>query len=133
MSLVETIIALLILSLAVLVMAKITAVKMEETSSIDAQYAVNAVDAFFSDVYHDFHRSVSYSAIENAGAQTVMLQFDCPDGPILYEFNGVTKQMYRNGGVLFDCRTAIMRVTGNNVYISVRLPNEKVMEFDVFR
>lgn len=133
MTLVETVIAILLLSLAVLVMARLTGVKVDHQANLSSQYSIQAVDAFFYDVYNDFHNASTFSVTQNTDGGYIML-FDLGDGNrSLYEFKASEKAMYSKGMEVFKCSNLEIRGAGNSLYVAVRLPSERVLEMDIFK
>lgn len=59
-SLVETIVALLILSMAIIIIATLTGARIRQQEDIEYQVSYQAVDAFFYSVYNDFHTCESF-------------------------------------------------------------------------
>lgn len=139
MSVVEAIAALLILTLSVMVMARLTALKMSEQTTLEDQYIVNNVDAYFSYIYSDFHNCQSLKIEETddgSGLGTVMLTFVMRDtalGSIIYSYEEQTGYCYRNGIQHFKCNSFDVAGSIQNLSVSIKLPNEKRMEMNIFR
>lgn len=143
MTLVETLVALVIMSLGVIVMARITASKVQETASIDSQYTLLSIDATLSDIYHDFQiaKEIKVSPEEDdtststsTSDRIVSLAFDLGDGIVhLYDWFSETGKFYYNGIEQFSCTEFEVRYNSDNLYVAIRTPNEKRLELDVFR
>lgn len=136
MTLVETLVALIIMALGVIVMARITAAKVQEQTSIDSQYVLLNIDAVLSDIYHDFHAAEVVNAYESGTGDdlVVSLNFDLGDGVVrLYAWVAKTGKLYVNGIEQFSCSAFEVRYTADNLYVAVRTPNEKRLDIDIFR
>lgn len=133
MTLVETVIALLLLSLAVLVMTRLTGSKVDHQANLSSQYAIQAVDTFFYDVYNDFHNCSAFTVTQNGDGSYIML-FDLGDANrSLYEFKASEKAVYVKGVEVFKCSNMEVRGAGNSLYVSIRLPSERTLEMDIFK
>ena len=147
MTLVETIVALIIMSLGVVVMARITATKVQEQSAIDSQYILLNIDAMLSDIYHDFHAAEEIQVHDNTGGSltegaSISLTFDLGDGVVhLYDWiiepnasaGGTTGVFYYNGDRQFNCSGFEVRYTAGNLYVAFVTDGERRLDMDIFR
>lgn len=137
MSLVETIAALLVLSLAVIVMGRLTALKVSEQTSLEEQFIINTVDAYLYDIYTDFHscEELRIEEFSSAEGKTVMLTFvmrDHAEGSHFYSFEEQTGSCYKNGSEVFKCNSFRATGTTQNLNVAIKLPTEKRMELNIF-
>lgn len=134
-TLVETIAAVVILTLLFLVVARLTATKITEVSTIGDQYSLQTVDGFLSDIYHDFHSCAEFKVDTEFDTDAVYLTFTFTDGvaPVIYEYNRVTGYCYKDGRQLFECSTFEADGAGRSLSVVIKLPNEKRLEMNVFR
>lgn len=134
LSLVETLIAVLLFSMAMMIMARLTAVKVDETYNLDNQYSLLNADAMMSDMYRDFHNcsELTISTDETSGKCSVAFNLG-EEGLSFYEYVPETGYFYKNGLQQFKANS--FRVTGNleNITIALKLVNEKLLEMDIYR
>ena len=137
MSLVETVTALVIFSFAVVIMGRITAVKLEEQVNIDSQYVMVKIDAFLSDIYHQYRASDGVSIGANSrGGTTLMLDMGA-DGTYIADFipgdAGTTGKMYVNGVEMFSAAEFTATSAGNNLYVSVKVTGDRALDIDIYK
>lgn len=137
MSLVETVTALFILGLAVMVMGRVTAVKIEEQANIDSQYVMVKIDAFLSDIYHQFRTSNGVSTSTNSKGGTTLILDMGEDGSYIADFipgeAGTTGKMYVNGVDVFSASEFTVTHAGNNLYIAIKVAGDKILKMDVYK
>lgn len=132
-TLVETVIALMLLALAVVVMTALTGSKVDQQYSMEAQYSLQAVDAFMYSVYTDFHNCETF-VITETGSGGASLLFDMGNSKsTLYEYRASEKKVYIQGVEAFSCSNLIAHGAGNSLYLAVRLPSERILEMDIFK
>lgn len=132
-TLVETIAALAIMSLLMIAIGRVAAIKLSDQDSIDAQYDVIAADAYFADIYNDFHSCVRFTFDETL-AGNVQLTFHQLDGGInVYGYYPGSGDCQKNGVHMFDAQNMIVQGAGNNLVVSIKLPDERLLEMSIFR
>lgn len=132
-SLVETIAAVMIMSLLMITIARLSAMELSEVDSIDAQYSMLAADAFMADIYDDFHAAVSYSFTESSAGQR-SLSFVKPDGSAtIYSYSPADLACYKNGVFQFDASRFEVIGTTASMTVSVKLPNERLLQYTIYR
>lgn len=134
-TLVETIIALIVMGLAVNVMTRLTAVRLTEQESLDNQYVMVALDSYLSDIYHSFHACDSYTIETNdhTGYCRITFQISADVGAAMYEFQPATGKCYFNGIEQFECSEFKAVGTMYGIYISVKLPHEREIELNIYK
>lgn len=133
-SVLETIISVLLLSLAIITMIRLTAVKISEQASIDSNYSMFTADAFLSDIYRDFHNASEITSTADETTGRCKLNMELTDGTIkLYEFIPETGYCYINGVEQFLCSSMTVRSARDSLYVAIRLPNSKIMEIDIYK
>ena len=140
-TLIETVIALVILSLAVIVMTNITALKVNEQKDLDSQYVIVNVDALFSDMYRDFHNCTRFEVIESEeedpNDRTYTISMDLPTGFVLYEYipnaTGTGGEIYVNGAKFLSCRGIQVIPTSNSLYVAVIVNNERRLDMQIYK
>lgn len=149
MTLVETLVALVIMSLGVVVMARLTQASVQQQESLDSQYSLVSIDAVMSDIYHDFHSAEDIKVNKFDGL--VSLVFDLGDGVVhLYDWvdegvesittpgNAVNYEasratFYVNGVNAFKCSGFDAEYNAGNLFISILVDNDKRLEMNVYR
>lgn len=137
MSLIETVAALIIFSLAVVVMGRITAVKIEEQASVDSQYIMIKLDAFLSDIYHQYHLATDVAVTENAQGGTLLTIGLGNDGTYIVDFIpgdlNTKGKIFINGEEAFDAEDFQASSTGNNLYVAVKANGDRMLEMDIYK
>ena len=132
-SMIETIAAVVILSLLVIVIGRISTSRLTNQDSIEAQYSVLAADAVLGDIYEDFHNALSYSFTESPAGQR-MLVFTLKDGTSsVYSLNPTDDGFYKNGVFQFNATRFDVVGTGASMTISVKLVDERLLDYTVYR
>lgn len=137
MSLIETLVALVIFSLAIIVMARVTSIKIAEQSNIDSQYIMINVDGFMADLYHTFHRCNGVTVTDYGGG-SCSLSFDLgAEGSMIVEYiydaSTLTGTVYQNGVVQFKAAGFEVRSAANNLYVAVKISGERKLDMDIYR
>lgn len=132
-SMIETIAAVAIVGLLTITIGRVSTMKIATQNSVDAQYSVLSADAFMSDIYHDFHQSVSYEFTESPAGQRMLtfVRFDGTAG--IYSFDPNTGACYTDGIWQFNATRFDVVGTPNNIVVSVKLPNERLLDFSIYR
>lgn len=132
-SLIETLGALVIFGLLAITVTRIASMKLVVQADIDAQYAVLAADGFMSDIYTDFHHCSSYSVEEYDSGQTI-LTFIKDDGESnVYSFDPSRGVCMKNGAAKFKATRFSVDGTNNSLVVSIKLPDERLLDFNIFR
>lgn len=152
MTLVETIIALIIMALGVVVMARITQSSVQQQASIDSQYTLISIDAVMSDIYHDFHAAETIQVTKTGSGvgETISLVFDLGEGVVhlydwVYEGEDVTvlengkeikvdkATFYVNGKKAFDCAGFEVTYLSGELYVAIHVEGDKRLEMTIYR
>lgn len=132
-SMVETIASVAILSLLVIAMGRVSMVRANNQESVDAQYSVLAADAFMADIYKDFHDALTYSFVESPGGQKI-LTFVFPDGSSnTYSLDPAEEAIFKNGVYQFQATRFDVLGTPVNITVNVKLPDERLLDFTIYR
>ena len=132
-SMVETIASVAILSLLVIAMGRVSMVRANNQESVDAQYSVLADDAFMADIYKDFHDALTYSFVESPGGQKI-LTFVLPDGSSnTYSLDPAEEAIFKNGVYQFQATRFDVLGTPVNITVNVKLPDERLLDFTIYR
>ena len=130
---VETIASVAILSLLVIAMGRVSMVRANNQESVDAQYSVLAADAFMADIYKDFHDALTYSFVESPGGQKI-LTFVLPDGSSnTYSLDPAEEAIFKNGVYQFQATRFDVLGTPVNITVNVKLPDERLLDFTIYR
>ena len=130
---IETVASLVLLGLLMVAIGRVSTVKIHDQEKVDMQYSVLAVDAYLSDMYHDFRRAISYEYTESPAGQQ-MLTFVRSDGtPVIYSYSPTATACYKDGVRQFDAQGFQVTCAVNNLVVSVKLPNERLFEINVCR
>ena len=132
-TLIETVATIAIMSLMMITLGRITMVKLADQESVDAQYDVLAADAFMADIYNDFHSCVKFDVSETLLGNT-QLVFNQLDGTVnIYAFYPDAGECRKNGHVQFKAQSMIVQGAGNNLVVSIKLPDERVLDLSIYR
>lgn len=132
-TMIETIASVAILGLLTITIGRVTMVKMSDQDSIERQYSVLAVDAYLADIYTDFHRATSYKFEETPAGQRT-LTFVRSDGiASVYSMDPTSGACYKNG--VWQFAASSMEVVGTpvNLTVSIKLPNERLLDISIYR
>ena len=133
-SLIETMISVILLALAVIVMARLTSVKIAEQANIDSSYSMFTAEAFLSDIFHDFQRASTISSEYQEDTGRCRLTMEMSDNTIkLYEYVPDAGYCYIDGVQQFECTGMEVRSARDSLYVSVKLPNSRRLEMDVYK
>lgn len=131
-SLIEIIACLVLLSIMMVVIGRLSLTRTANSMGIDAQYNILAADGWLSDIYRDFHMSqdIEYESLDNGVNQ---ITFQMPDGlKTIYSFNKQTGWCYTNGVEQFRATRFEVVGTGNNINIEVKLPQERLLSMNIY-
>lgn len=132
-NMVETIAAVILMSLLMLAVSRLSLLELEELDAIDTQYSVLSVDAFMADIYTDFHAAQSYELVDSAGGQR-MLIFMMPDGSTtMYSYSSAEQACYINGIYQFEATRFEVVGTTASMTVSVKLPTERLITYTIYR
>lgn len=132
-TLVEVVAAIAMMALLMIAIGRVSMMKLSDQDSIDAQYDVLAADAYFADIYNDFHNCVRFTAEETL-AGNMQLTFHQLDGAInVYGYYPGSGDCQKNGVHMFDAQNMIVQGAGNNLVVSIKLPDERLLEMSIFR
>ena len=130
---IETIAAVVILGMLMITLGRVSMVELNNQDAVDAQYSVLAADAMMTDIYRDFHRAVSYSFTASPGGQKI-LSFVFEDGEAnMYSLDPSDSSMYKNGVFQFEATNFHVLGTQVNLTVSIKLPDERLLDFTVYR
>ena len=123
----------MLMSMAFIVMSRLMSVKTEQFDQVDAQYSMLAADAFLADIYSDFHVSNSFS-FETSPAGQILLMFEKEDGSSsIYSYNPSEMMCYKDGVPQFRAQRFDVVGAVNNLIVSLKLQDERLLEISVHR
>ena len=134
-TLIETLIALSLMSMAIVLMAKLTELRISDQQGLDSQYVISQVDAFMSDLYTEYHqaRYVDVDQDEDTGVITLVLDLGAY-GSSIYEYVPDEKgAMYHNGAKIFNCKGFSISVSNLLMEVTVNLEHEKQLYMKVYK
>ena len=134
-TLIETVIALSLLSSAVVLMTRLTALKINEQKGIDSQYVLVLIDSFFSDLYTEYQESTHCDIVTDDGSGLVSIVLDLGSkGISIYEYMpGVPGEVKHNGSRLFTCREFTAIDSGDNIYIAVKVEDARQLSMHLYK
>lgn len=133
-NLLELLACVLLMSLMFFVLSRLTQSKQTDFESINAQYDVLAADAFIADIYRDYHRSdeislQGMSEEEGDGRFVVLSFYDIETAAShVYSFSEADGKCYKDGVEQFDATRFEVVLTYDSLIVSVKLPDERVLE-----
>lgn len=132
MSMIETIGSLVLLSLLMVVVGRLSMAKVQDSLQLDAQYAILAADGWLADIYRDFHAAQEIRYVEELNGDHA-LYFTMPDAlETVYAFSEQTQICYTNGVPQFRALSFTVIGTPRNMDISVKLPMERVLSINIY-
>lgn len=130
---IEMLAAVLMMGLVMSAVTQVSALRNTEQVSIDAQYRVLSADAWLADIYNDFHVALSYDFTESPAGQ-LMLTFVKSDGSSsIYSFEPTEGKCYKNGVEQFDAQRLDVLVAADNLVVSLKLEDERLLEMNIYR
>lgn len=133
MSMIETIAAMIVMSVLIATLTSLSGIKSADMDSVDQQYKVLAVDAWLADIYDDFHSCLSYS-FEETPAGNKNLVFIMRDGSShVYGFDQGSGYCTFNGARSFEATRLTVEGAGNVLIVSVKLPEERLLEMNIYK
>ena len=132
-TMIETVACVAILGLLTIAMGRVSMIKLNNQDSIDRQYSVLAADSFMADIYKDFHEAISYDFIESPAGQR-MLTFVKADGTSsVYSLDPTSGGCYKDGVWQFAATQFEVVGTTENLTVSIKLPNERLLDYSIYR
>lgn len=131
LSLLEMIIASIILALAVSVLIRIYSMQTQVGVSVDTQYETMSVDSFLSDIYDDFHSTTDI--VINESSDGITITFNTDNYVNTYEYLSSEKACYKNGIEMFKCYDMKASITPTSLYVSVKISDGRILELDIGR
>ena len=132
-SLIELIAAIVILSFIMVLIGRVTLVRLADQENIDAQYSVLSADAFFADIYEDFHSCERFE-VNNMPSGDVLLIFRMLDGESnIYGYYRASGECRKNGIAQFPAKRMVVQGAGNGLIVSIKLPEERLLEMNIFK
>lgn len=130
---IETVASVALLGLLMITLGSVSMVKLSAQDSVEKQYSVLSADAYLADIYRDFHEAVSYSFVESPAGQKI-LTFVLEDGSSnIYSLDPSDSACYKNGVWQFKATSFDVVGTPVNLTVSVKLPNERILDFTAYR
>ena len=129
----ETVAAVVMMSLLMIVVGRLSISTTDNTAEIDAQYSLLAADAYMSDIYDDFHKAVGYDFSQSPGGIWT-LTFTKEDGTAsIYSFDNIEGMCYKDGIPQFAAQRFAVVGAYNNIAVTLKLDNERILELVLYR
>ena len=107
--------------------------KLNNQDSVERQYSVLSADAFMAEFYTDFHDATSYEFVESPAGQSI-LTFVLEDGSSnIYSLDPSTGGCYKNGVWQFNATRFDVVGTPINMTVTIKLPNERILDYTIYR
>ncbi len=133
MTIVETIVALFLMALAVIVMARLTSARIAESEHLGYQFEMRAADACMYDIYEKFHSCVDYEVAHDIDTGVTSLTFNMgTDGSYAWEFRPAEFKMYMNNAEQFRCAAFTAHGDSEKLYVSLKLENGQRLEYHIY-
>lgn len=136
MTIIEVVVALLLMGLAFVVIGRLTGAKIAQTEGLEYQNNLRAADSFMYNIYQDYHQCVDYTE-EHTGAgedAVTKLTFNMgTNGIHIYEYRVKDSTCYLNNVPSFTCRAFVVNGNEQFLYVSVQLDNGQRLEYQVYR
>lgn len=133
MTIIETVIALLLMAFAVIVMGRLTSARIAETEHLGYQFEMRSADACMYDIYEKFHSCVSYEITHDRDVGTTAIAFDMGrSGMFTWEFRAEEYKMYYNNTEQFSCSGFLVNGDSEKLYVSIRLLDGQRLEYNIY-
>ena len=133
MTVIEIVVAMLLMALAIIVMGRLTATRIAETESLNYQFTMQAVDGMMYSIYSDFHACRDYTVESSPTFTKTILSFDLGSGGIhIYEYDKDTYWFYFNGAQQFKIEDFSAVGDMQHLYVSMKLPNGERLEYTTY-
>lgn len=134
-NLIELIGCILMLSFAFMTIAALSARKLEDADNLYSQQAQMSADAFMSSFYRDY---ISSTAVDIQGDSATglvsVVMTNAATGEIsYYSYSDIDHYCYYNGMEQFKAREFSIIELPDSVIISIKLPNEKILDAQIWR
>lgn len=156
MTVAELVVAILLLSFAVIVMGRLTMTRIAENESLNYQYTMQAAEGMLYNMYKDFHScrdvvvdsspytatvkdkltrsGVTYVKGDTLPAVITSISFDLgASGSHVYSFDDFLYTFYYNGASQFKCEDFEVNGDMQHLYVSIRLANGERIEYTIYR
>ncbi len=136
MTIVEVVVALLLMGLAFIVIGRLTGSRIAQTEGLEYQFDMRAADGYMYGIYQDFHNCNSYTN-ESSGTgdqRKTTLTFDLgTEGVTIYEFRTGEHKCYYNNIEQFDCTAFTANGNDQFLYVSVQLDSGQRLEYQIYK
>lgn len=146
MTIVEVIIALLLMGLAFVVIGRLTGSRIEQTEALKYQDNLRGADGFMYNIYQDYHQCNNYYGNATDGPdkyefstgtgedRVTKITFDMGlEGVHIYEYRVRDHMCYINNVDAFECRAFVVNGNEQFLYVSIQLDNGQRLEYQIYR
>lgn len=134
LTMVEMLAAMVLSALCALTLVHVTNVKINAQTDIDSEAEMITVDAFFSDVYRSFKRCTVVDVIQSAPNEYMTMTFSGSDmSSTMYTYDPATGVLSKNNVTQFLCDTVTVSYVGNNLYLAVKIKDDRLIELSMFK
>lgn len=137
LSLIEIVVSLLLMGLAVVVMGRLAASRIEEAEHLNYQAEMTSADAMMYSIYKDYKAcqglDIQKVIAEDSSSINIKLIFDLGlNGARVYEYRSTEGSMWVDGAEQFRCSSFFVDATDQHLYINLKLPGGQVLEYELF-
>lgn len=132
-TMVETMAAVTILGLISLTVGQLAIMRNTGQVSLDAQYSMLSVDAFFADLYRDYREAVSFDYSESPSGILSLTLIDREGEMHTYGYIPSTQSCTVDGIHQFEASSFEIECSSSSLLITVKLPGEKLMDLCVYK
>lgn len=146
MTLVEIIVAVMLMALAFIVIGRLTSARIAQTEALKYHENLRGADSFMYNIYQDYHQCVDYYGKEETGDDRYEFMWDTPTGEVssitfnmgtagvhIYEYREEDGTCYFNNNAAFSCRDFIVNGNATFMYVSITLDNGQRLEYQIYR
>lgn len=153
MTIIEVVIALLLMGLAFIVIGRLTGSRIAQTEALKYQENMRAADGFLYNIYQDYHQCVDYEVVTSDntvnGLQVLSteLRFNLgTEGVHIYEYRRERQESalvageyiekracYYNNIESFECNAFDINPNDSFLFVSIQLDNGQRLECTIYR
>ena len=134
MTMIELMVALALSILCTITLVYMTALKVNSQENVDKQSQYLAVNGFFSELYDKFKSCDVVEVTSEDDGSYISISLASTNGDsVIYTYSQESKEFRRNNMPMFECLSVNATKTANNLYVGVKMQDDKLLEFNAYR
>lgn len=139
-SLIEVIASVVLMSMLLIVMTRLTLAEASNSMIRDEQVDVMNADGWIGDIYDDFHNALTfeYGRVVTPGVSTaespIELRFTYLDGTYnVYRYDPITRSFYTNGVYQFTGQSFVVSADTLRLTLSVQISDKRKLNVSIYK